>query len=428
MNFPTGVELHNGKIRITFTYRGIRCREVLRGWVVNSSNIKKAGNLRAVIVSEIQFGQFDYAARFPESKALKKFSSTKRIGTFNDLCEFFIDTKALEVSEATLHSIVSVVNTLKRVVGENTRLVDIQHADVLNYRKELLTGEVVNPSMPNRSKKGRAPSTVNKQMAVLSEMLKLANRSQFILHAPYEGVSRLKLSKADPDPLLLHEYHALIALLPRKWVLIIIVSVHTGMRPGEVCALAWEDIDLKKGEIHVSRNLTNKGLFVPPKTDAGIRTITLLKPALDALKEQYEITGNSPRQQIIFHHRELGKTETQNLRFVFSPERCTSGKNRYFSKNSISYGWNRGTKLSGIRERNPYQSRHTYACWTLMAGANPSFIASQMGHEDARMVYEVYSKWIGDMNQDQVNMLNNQMPTAMPPRRPQGTGSIKKVI
>lgn len=428
MNFPTGVELHNGKIRITFTYRGIRCREVLRGWVVNSSNIKKAGNLRAVIVSEIQFGQFDYAARFPESKALKKFSSTKRIGTFNDLCEFFIDTKALEVSEATLHSIVSVVNTLKRVVGENTRLVDIQHADVLNYRKELLTGEVVNPSMPNRSKKGRAPSTVNKQMAVLSEMLKLANRSQFILHAPYEGVSRLKLSKAYPDPLLLHEYHALIALLPRKWVLIIIVSVHTGMRPGEVCALAWEDIDLKKGEIHVSRNLTNKGLFVPPKTDAGIRTITLLKPALDTLKEQYEITGNSPRQQIIFHHRELGKTETQNLRFVFSPERCTSGKNRYFSKNSISYGWNRGTKLSGIRERNPYQSRHTYACWTLMAGANPSFIASQMGHEDARMVYEVYSKWIGDMNQDQVNMLNNQMPTAMPPRRPQGIGSIKKVI
>ncbi|EOT5497743.1 hypothetical protein [Citrobacter koseri] len=123
------------------------------------------------------------------------------------------------------------VNTLKRVVGENTRLVDIQHADILNYRKELLTGEVFNPSMPNRIKNGRAPSTVNKQMAVLSEMLKLANRSQFILHAPYEGVSRLKLSKNDPDPLLLHEYQALIAALPRSQALIIIIAVHTGMRP-----------------------------------------------------------------------------------------------------------------------------------------------------------------------------------------------------
>ncbi|ENB7486584.1 DUF3596 domain-containing protein [Citrobacter koseri] len=428
MKYPTGVELHNGKIRITFIYRGIRCREVLQGWVVNSSNIKKAGNLRAAIVSEIQLGKFDYADRFPESKALKKFSSTKRISTFKELSDFFTDTKSLEVSEATLLSITSVVNTLKRVVGENTRLVDIQHADILNYRKELLTGEVFNPSIPNRIKNGRAPSTVNKQMAVLSEMLKLANRSQFILHAPYEGVSRLKLSKNDPDPLLLHEYQALIAALPRSQALIIIIAVHTGMRPGEICALAWEDIDLVKGEIHVSRNLTNKRVFVPPKTDAGIRTITLLKPAHDALLEQYEITGNSPKQEIKFHHREIGKTEQQYLRFVFSPTSYSSTKGGYFSKDSISYGWRRGTKLSGIRERNPYQSRHTYACWTLMAGANPSFIASQMGHEDARMVYEVYSKWIGDMNQDQVNMLNNQMPTALPPGRPHGRGSMKKVI
>ena len=146
-----------------------------------------------------------------------------------------------------------------------------------------MTGTIINPAMPNLTRQGRAPSTVNKQMAVLSEMLKLANRSQFILHAPYEGVSRLKLSKNDPDPLLLHEYQALIAALPRSQALIIIVAVHTGMRPGEICALAWEDIDLVKGEIHVSRSLTNKRVFVPPKTDAGIRTITLLKPALDAL-------------------------------------------------------------------------------------------------------------------------------------------------
>ena len=282
--------------------------------------------------------------------------------------------------------------------------------------------------MPNLIKQGRSPSTVNKQMAVLSEMLKLANRSQFILHAPYEGVSRLKLSKADPDPLLLHEYQALIASLPRKLALIIIVAVHTGMRPGEICALAWEDIDLKKGEIHVSRSLTNKRLFVPPKTDAGIRTITLLKPALDALLEQYEITGSGPKQEIQFHHREIGKTEQQKLRFVFIPGESSYTKEGFFSKYSISYGWKRGTKLSGIRERNAYQSRHTYACWTLMAGANPSFIASQMGHEDARMVYEVYSKWIGDMNQDQVSILNNQMPTAMPPGRPQGRGRMKKII
>ena len=45
----------------------------------------------------------------------------------------------------------------------------------------------------------------------------------------------------------------------------------------------------------------------------------------------------------------------------------------------------------------------------LSAGADPSFIASQMGRENAKMVYEVYSTWIVDMNADQVGMLNERL-------------------
>lgn len=60
----TGVEIHNGKIRITFTYRGKRCRDMLKGWVNTPANIKKAGNLRSLIVSEIQMGAFDYSRQF----------------------------------------------------------------------------------------------------------------------------------------------------------------------------------------------------------------------------------------------------------------------------------------------------------------------------------------------------------------------------
>ncbi|CAD7564681.1 Phage integrase [Citrobacter europaeus] len=43
-----------------------------------------------------------------------------------------------------------------------------------------------------------------------------------------------------------------------------------------------------------------------------------------------------------------------------------------------------------------------------MAGANPSFIANQMGHENAQIVSEVYSTWIKEMNGDRVAMLNNK--------------------
>ncbi|KLP36203.1 site-specific integrase [Enterobacter ludwigii] len=419
MDFPTGVELHNGKIRISFNFRGIRCREVLRGWQITSGNLKKAGNLRAVIVNEIQLGQFNYAQRFPESRALKKFSSTKRVTTFKELCDIFLSSKMLEVSAASYANYESAATTLKEIIGGDTQLSDIQHIDVLRYRKELLTGKVVNKKIPCFNKQGRTPSTVNNIMKILCAILRLAQRDRIITHVPHENVKMLTVSKKAPDPLLFHEYHALIAAMPKPQNLMWIFAVHSGLRHGEICALSWDDVNLEKGEIYISRNITNKGLFVPPKTAAGERTITLLQPALAALKEQYLLTGSSEKTEIIFHHREHGRTEQQYVSFVFSPGNQSRVKSPYFARSSIGSSWKRATKRSGIRRRPPYQSRHTYACWLLSSGANPSFIASQMGHENAKMVYEVYSKWIAGMNVDQVVMLNDRLQTLLPPICPQ---------
>jgi len=417
MNYPTGVELHNGKIRISFTYRGVRCREVLQGWVITSANVRKAGNLRAVIVSEIQLGTFEYAARFPESKALKKFSSVKKVTGFGELCDIYLEAKRFEISAATYDSLSSVVTTLRRVVGDATLINEIQHSDLLRYRNELLTGEVVHPIHLSLNKSGRAASTVNGMMSTFSTILKLAYRSNFIKHAPYEGLKWLKKSKSVPDPLLPSEYSAFMEALSRNrfGVILWTTAIHTGLRHGELAALAWEDIDLDRGVINVSRNITGKHIFVLPKTDAGIRTITLLKPALDALREQYRSTGELVKTQIILHHREPGRTESQGLRFVFVPPK-RAGKNKgHYAKNSLAYSWEYGIKKGGVRMRDPYQSRHTFACWSLSAGANPSFIASQMGHENAKMVYEVYGKWIGEMGENQVDIINRNLPHALSP-------------
>jgi len=76
---------------------------------------------------------------------------------------------------------------------------------------------------------------------------------------------------------------------------------------------------------------------------------------------------------------------------------------------SIGTRWNSAVKRAGIRRRNPYHTRHTFACWLLSAGANPSFIANQMGHDNAQMVYEIYATWIEEMNNEQVAMLNSTL-------------------
>jgi integrase len=136
-------------------------------------------------------------------------------------------------------------------------------------------------------------------------------------------------------------------------------AVYTGVRHGELAALAWEDIDWEKGTIHIQRNLNALGMFVPPKTDAGDRVITLLEPALEALKAQRTLTSLQPKTEIVFHHREYGAMEYQNLRFVFMPRMRKGIQKAYYSLSSIGSRFNAAAKRAGIRRRNPYHTRHT---------------------------------------------------------------------
>ncbi|RLM26545.1 integrase [Brenneria alni] len=405
---PTGVEIRSGSICIWFMYRGERCREILTGWINTPSNIKKAGNLRTIIVSEINLGEFDYAKRFPNSTKAKR-NSTAKISTFGELTSTWLKNREIELTANTLRKTGSQLNTLLHIIGEHTPITDISQNDILNYRYQLLHGETHYNVSVRGNKEGRSVRTVDNYVSLLCSLLRFAHRSGFISGRPFEGIKKLQKSRPRPDPLLKHEFTQLIKHLSGQNKNLWQLAVYTGLRHGELAALAWEDIDLNSGVMHVSRNLTAIGHFGPPKTQAGIRTVTLLKPAFEALKSQMEITGSRQPGEIVYHHREYGLTEIQNLRFVFLP-RVRKGEQKIsYSLSSIGQLWNTAVKRSGIRRRNPYHTRHTYACWLLSAGANPSFIANQMGHENAQMVYEIYGKWIEDMNEDQVGMLNRKL-------------------
>ncbi|WP_437216620.1 Arm DNA-binding domain-containing protein [Pectobacterium sp. LFLA-215] len=405
---PTGVEIRSGSICIWFMHRGERCREVLTGWINTPANIKKAGNLRTVIVSEINLGEFDYAKRFPHSVRAKR-NSTSKISTFGELASTWLKNREIELTANTLRKTGSQLNTLVHIIGEHTPITDISQNDILHYRNQLLHGETRYPTNVRGNKEGRTVRTVDNYISLLCSLLRFAHRSDFISGRPFEGIKKLQKSRPRPDPLLKHEFEQLVGSLSGQSKNLWQLAVYTGLRHGELLALAWEDIDLDAGVIHVSRNLTTLGDFGPPKTLAGIRTVTLLKPALEALQSQIKITGNQRQNDIVYHHREYGLTEIQQLRFVFLPRLRKGEQKISYSFSSIGQLWNAAVKRSGIRRRNPYHTRHTYACWLLSAGANPSFIASQMGHENAQMVYEIYGKWIEDMNEDQVGMLNRKL-------------------
>lgn len=146
----------------------------------------------------------------------------------------------------------------------------------------------------------------------------------------------------------------------------------TGMRPEELIAIRWDDVDWKHGSIAVSRAKTFKGGVKVLKTSEA-RNVDLVARALAVLHSQKT-----------FKRKDLVEIfENPGTDKAWHDER--SQRDTY---------WKPTFQSLGIRIRRAYQTRHTYATTALMAGVNPTYIAKQMGHANARMLFTVYAKWI----------------------------------
>lgn len=409
--YPKGVENHGGFLRISFQYQGVRVRESL-GIPDTVKNRKSAGELRANVVYEIKTGAFNYQRAFPNSQNLSRFCAVSEELTINEMANRWLQVKETEISRNTLASYKTRLTTCIGIIGGERMMRAIRTEDVQRLRMELLKGDYVYGRGRNMHRKGRSVAYVNTCMSDLYSLFKFAHENGYADRNVVATLSPLKKDKPQPDPLTRDEFTRLIdACQTRQIKNFWSLAVYSGMRHGELCALSWEDVDLVKGTITVKRNLTTQGDFTPPKTSSGVRTIFLIDAAVKILKDQLELTRMREEVSITLLSREYGRSSQETITFVFNPKvnAVNKASDNYYTIASIPQTWRSAVKKSGITYRKPYQSRHTYACWSLSAGANPNFIASQMGHVNAQMVYQVYGSWMKENDEAQRSILNEKL-------------------
>ena len=93
-----------------------------------------------------------------------------------------------------------------------------------------------------------------------------------------------------------------------------VLAITTGMRQGEIIGLQWKDVDLDGGTLRVNRSVY-EGVISPPKTNAGRRTIRLLKLAVSALR-QHRVNAATSRERIsewVFANARSTTISHQNL-------------------------------------------------------------------------------------------------------------------
>ncbi|HFO0285197.1 TPA: DUF3596 domain-containing protein [Enterobacter roggenkampii] len=367
---PRGVTIRkhrNGEtINITFTYKGVKCREPLSNLDVTPKNIKYAERTLGEIYNKIERGTFVYAEYFPRSNRLRIFGNAaagKTVKMYLD--EYLVICETRKLSPSTIGGYKKCRSALSALhIFPASELTPAALKTWIQSQKTTL-------------------KTIRNQLSFLRSALDEAVTDGILQINPVSLVtaSRYQSDKSEAessyvvDPLTPTEVDALLSAAGNKQCENLFrFAIQTGLRSSELCALRWRDIDFVGRTAHV-QNASVVGVIKATKTKAGTRKVELTEEALAALDSQKLFTFM--KGEMIFEDPKRNKP--------------------WASADAIrKKAWVPTLRKAGIRYRNPYQTRHTFATRHISQGANLFWLAGQMGHKGPEMLFRHYGKYLAE--------------------------------
>lgn len=372
---PTGVKPREKTIQIFFKLKGEvdYCYETLH-WSPTPANIIRAGKLRTEIVEKIKHDIFNYGEYFPNSPRAQLAS-----GTFAEYAQAWLDSPE---NDWTPQSRYKFKGILQRVWMPTLHNIQVKLITRAKITEALAAGMI---QFKDKNNKEPSKSLFNDWLLCIRGVFATAITAGALkrLEDPTQDLLNKTRDKTDADPFDINEANAIIAAAYTDygdmWGAWFEMGFYSGMRfPSEPSALTWADIDLNKAEARITKSQTKLGLQHRTKTGKN-RILYLNSRCRNALARLKPLT-----------HAQGGP--------IF---RNASGGDTYNAKAQRNM-WRAILEKLGIRYRDMYNMRHTYATFGLMQGVNPAFMAGQLGHS-VEEFFKTYAKWI-NTNQNQVQI------------------------
>jgi len=189
----------------------------------------------------------------------------------------------------------------------------------------------------------------------------------------------------------------------------IALALGTGMREGEICALMWDDVNLKKGEIYVRRSvkkIDGKYIFKEPKTKASSRRILI---------------ANDLKDILTFHKKKQDRLKEENEQYKNKDYVCAwDDDGRMFDPAYISAVFPRIVRK--YNEKYKYDKypiirfhdlRHTHATLLLLHDVPAKVVSERLGHSNISITLDTYSHVLPSMQQDAAEKLNGLFTKAL---------------
>lgn len=284
------------------------------------------------------------------------------------------------LAEDKLKSNLIKISTYKRIISS---VIVIEETQLRNIPVSKVTEDTIKTSLQSLAN-NYSNSVIKKIFSVIKSSLKEAVRKNYIVKNPCEDIvcpqSSKKMQKL--KPLTLNEEKRLIEALDKEnkepHRTILLLSLLTGMRAGEVLALKTTDISKDYQHITVERTLTrgDEDTYVvgeDTKTEAGTREISVISYVSRLLKNYVDNFYIDNKDNLLFL-QPSGKIYTVPI------------FNQYYKKVMKKFDIDDGEKRYTF-----HQLRHTYGTRCVESGMSIKVLQKKMGHSDIKITLNIYA-------------------------------------
>lgn len=241
-------------------------------------------------------------------------------------------------------------------------------------------------------KDGYNSKTVRIINVIINEALEMAYRQRLILENPNRFTTIPKKVRYEAAVLSEEEVKRIIAETREESLYpIVVTTLGTGMRKGEVMALRWQDIDFEEKKIYVRHNLCRveepepdvKGhrrvtyKLLEPKNKKSMRVIPMLDEVYFALMEQKR-RQDIEKEQYIEIYEDRG--------FVFANPTGNYLPQRGFMDDYYAF-----LRKYGIKKVRFHDLRHTFASLLIESDVSMKVVQELLGHSTITTSMDIYT-------------------------------------